>query len=190
MDPKQTISKRIIPALLVIVGILFIGSGLYVWRNAVDDPSDEQSNAGADVHYHAAFQIYIDSVLQDYSGMQFMNIEPCNDEEGEESDEEHDLSDVAERVHLHNNVGTVAHVHDSGVTWRNLFESLGIAELLSRPVFGYTDGAEKIGLLDDVMDPNATVVFGIGNQVPPLQYQIDLTQHIVKAELLLESCGL
>lgn len=70
------------------------------------------------LHYHANFAVFINEKQVDFSGSEFMHITPCGPEE------EHNEDGEEEKVHLHDNVGNVAHVHHDNVTWSDLFKNL------------------------------------------------------------------
>ena len=72
------------------------------------------------IHLHANFLVLKDGVIQDYSDDKYMEFEPCT------LDEKHGFFEKEERVHLHNTIGTVAHVHAPGVKWSELFSILGV----------------------------------------------------------------
>lgn len=160
--------------------LLLLGLAYAVWIFSESKQHD-------DVHYHAGFSVFVDGVLQDYSGAQFMKISPCLLDE----DHEHDFSDVTERIHLHNGVGTVVHVHAEGVTWRQLFESVQIAHLLDREVYTYRNGEPAPELLDAVVMPYESVIFAFGNDVSETEReQGTVTKaQIDHAEAQVEACG-
>jgi len=71
------------------------------------------------VHYHANFELYINGVRDEFGGPGYYEeVQNCT-------------SDTADnprtRVHMHNNVNNVVHVHAHGATWGQFFENLGYA---------------------------------------------------------------
>ena len=62
------------------------------------------------VHLHANFKVFIDGKEVDFAKPEFMT----------ESKQDH-----SKKVHLHDLRGDVVHVHYSGVTWSDFFDSLG-----------------------------------------------------------------
>lgn len=68
-------------------------------------------------HYHANFAVYIDGKREKFADSSYYtevaacavgtNIQP------------------EQRAHMHDNVNSVVHVHDDGVTWGQFFENLG-----------------------------------------------------------------
>jgi hypothetical protein len=102
--------KKIIKIALLLA--LIVLAGLAYFRPAGKDP---------EVHIHAGLHVYIDGEQQDYSGFEFMSIEPC----GEEEEDEHSDS-VNDNIHLHDGIGNVVHIHTDGVSWRHVLEKLGL----------------------------------------------------------------
>lgn len=72
-----------------------------------------------ETHYHANFAVFIDEKKLDFSHEKYMHVKPCT---GEVNREGH----FGDRVHLHDQVGDVAHIHDSGVVWGELIMYLGL----------------------------------------------------------------
>lgn len=69
------------------------------------------------VHYHANFALYVNGHRDTFSGPGFYEeVASCN------LDPE---SEPGHRVHMHDQINDVVHVHASGVTWGNFFENLG-----------------------------------------------------------------
>src|SRR5439155_147962 len=69
------------------------------------------------VHYHANFALYINGQRDQFQGPGYYEeVTACmNNHSG----------DPKTRVHMHNNVNSVVHVHDDGATWGQLFANLG-----------------------------------------------------------------
>lgn len=107
------------------------------------------------VHYHANFAVFIDGRKQDFSKDKFMNIEPCTDEE-----EEH-LDKLEERVHLHDNIGNVVHVHDVNVAWEDLFKSINY-KLPEKGAKFYLNGKEDKNGRKEIIRTNDKLLVDIG----------------------------
>jgi hypothetical protein len=152
------------------------GIGGWWWQNRVAHP---------DVHYHAGFQVYINGVKQDYSGIEFMHIKPCMTE----GESKHDLSDPIERAHLHDDVGDVVHIHDDGVVWKMLYDYLKIGS----PVrIGYINGKEFPGFLAGKIEPYDSLIGFIGEKPANWQELVDqrvTRERIVEVEGKSENCG-
>jgi len=72
---------------------------------------------GQAVHHHANFAVFVEGERLDLSGNEFMaELAACG--------LPHEELLPLERVHLHDNVPDVAHVHHEGVTWGHLFANL------------------------------------------------------------------
>lgn len=118
--------------LRVVFVILAVGLGAFAY-----------SKAEPEVHYHAAFQVYVDGAVVDFSATQYMHVEPCGleDEEEEETPEHVQL----EKAHLHDGVGDVVHVHREGAVWADLF--LNVGYVFAEPVAGYVNGSRVDSIL-------------------------------------------
>jgi hypothetical protein len=68
------------------------------------------------VHFHAGFVIYKDGKMLDFSDYKYMSPIPCTDDQHTQA--------TKDRVHLHDGVGNVVHVHANGVRWEELFKYL------------------------------------------------------------------
>lgn len=70
-----------------------------------------------DVHYHANFALYIDDKRDTFDSFTFYEeVQSCG------SDEENNPKN---RVHMHDEVNHVVHVHEPAVTWGHFFANLG-----------------------------------------------------------------
>jgi len=97
--------KAVIGAIIggVIAGALVLGTVRFIAAN-----HDE-------THYHANIAVYINGVRQDFKGPQYyQEISACN---------EH--ASPLGRVHLHDENPGLVHVHDTVVTWADLFANIG-----------------------------------------------------------------
>ncbi len=87
------------------------------------------------VHYHADFMIYINSEAQTLDSSSFYEeVTACS-----ESAQEKPTS----RVHLHDNVNHVIHIHDRAVTYGHLMSNLGFSlsdRILQTRQEAYVDG--------------------------------------------------
>ncbi len=69
------------------------------------------------VHYHANFALYINGQRDEFKSFAFY--------EEEQACREQDPDDVLGRVHMHDQVNHLIHVHAHGVTWSQFFANLG-----------------------------------------------------------------
>lgn len=185
---KQLADKKIY---LLIVTILFSIFLIVLIGLAVNKSRQFRHNTqtAADFHIHAAFQIYIDGKLQDFSDYKYMHFKPCIAGENET-----DYTDVREKVHLHDNIGDVAHIHYHGVTWQDLLLSLGLSKYLKiQPRYLYLDGVLTADLLTNEIDEYQLAVMAFGKDIPQVTMQ-NQSKHIdqayfEKVESSIESCG-
>lgn len=69
------------------------------------------------VHYHANFGVFIDGQREQFDSFTFYEeVASCAGDE---------LNNPKTRVHMHDNVSHVVHVHDGGATWGHFFANLG-----------------------------------------------------------------
>lgn len=85
-------------------------------------------------HFHANFALYIDGEKEDFKEEVFYEeVSSCGEID----------NNPLTRVHMHDNIGSVVHVHDASATWSNFFENLGLTlgdEVLSVRGKTYVDG--------------------------------------------------
>jgi len=110
--------------------------------------------AGQATHHHANFVVVVEGERLDLSGDEFMaELEACG--------LPHEELLPMERVHLHDNVSDVAHVHHEGATWGHLFANLdmGLGDdyLVTRDgrIHAEEDGSTLKFILNDA--PEASV---------------------------------
>ncbi|HSX15965.1 MAG TPA: hypothetical protein VLF40_04195 [Candidatus Saccharimonadales bacterium] len=68
-------------------------------------------------HYHANFAVYLNGQREQFKDPSYYVDEAACDETGK--------IQPLERAHIHDNINSVIHVHDDGVTWGQFFENLG-----------------------------------------------------------------
>lgn len=133
---KQRFTQPIVAALVgAVVGIGLFGLVRFIW---LPDGS---------VHYHANFAVIINGQREQFKGSQYyQEIASCDARAAPQS-----------RAHLHNNNNHVVHVHDSLVTWSDLFTNLGWSlgdTLISDGMHTYEDG--KGGKLNFILNGQPT----------------------------------
>jgi len=128
-DQANVVRKRSfwLPWYWLIVGIVVGMVGFMVFRMArAKSPF---------VHYHANFAVYINGQHQTFQGPGYYEeVTACN---------LHNANDVKSRVHMHDNINHVIHVHANGVTWSDFFNNIGYTlgdNVLSDGSSVYTDG--------------------------------------------------
>lgn len=134
------------------------------------------------IHYHANFAVFINGQRQEFKGPQFyQEIASCNDSANPQG-----------RVHMHDNIGHVVHVHDKLVTWGNFFNILGWS-LSDRALFdgtkSYVDGQDNelhfmlngkpaISIANEVIGNEDRLLVSYGNETPEqLQQQFSALEN-------------
>lgn len=145
---KRFMTKTAGVSLLIgaILGVLIVA----IIRFATYDPQL--------THYHANFEVFINGQRQLFKGPQYyQDVAACS--AFQEMTPE-------KRVHMHDNVNDVVHVHDEAVTWGAFFQNLGWA---IDPDFIKTD--QKLYVADDTH----TMIFMLNGQEQP-----DVTNTVIK----------
>jgi hypothetical protein len=117
-----------------------------------------------DVHFHAGFQIYINGTLQDFSDAKYMSLVPCTD----------DLKKkviIHDKVHLHDEVGDVAHIHQPHVVWNDLLSYLKF-RTDGKPFKAYINKSENDNALNTEIHPYDSLVLSIGKD-PDLKAHVE-----------------
>lgn len=164
--------------LLLGIIVLVLLAGGWWWR------SREVQAPAPEYHVHAIFIVYRDNVKLDFSGVQYMHIKPCTEDEVEETltpaEEQQD------RAHMHDNIGDVVHVHRRGADWQDLLTNISFD--FNAPVTGYRNGQPVSAILQTEIRENDRVLILVGNNtdietklqaLPSLEY---LQDSIAKGE--------
>lgn len=111
-------------------------------------------------HYHANFAVYLNGQRFEFKGPQYYEeVAACA---------VHGKIQPAQRAHMHDNINSVIHVHDDGVTWEQFFNNIG---WYLGPNFIQTDdgtmytenGDNKLNVM--LNGQNLTDISNIANQV-------------------------
>jgi hypothetical protein len=71
------------------------------------------------VHHHANFAIFVNGEREQFESFTYYEeVQACSDEYS---------GSPLSRVHMHDYVSNVVHVHDQAVTWGNFFENIGFS---------------------------------------------------------------
>lgn len=82
------------------------------------------------VHYHANFAVYVNGQREEFDNFSFYEeVQACSDDE---------LNNPRSRVHMHDQINHVVHVHDHAATWGHFFANLNFA--LGQNVLKTADG--------------------------------------------------
>jgi hypothetical protein len=163
----------------------------FIYNDRKDANADEQeehteeAEHSDEFHLHAAFKIVKNDQVLNFTDGKYMYYKPCGGEE-------EDMMTVQDKVHLHNFIGDITHVHSEGIIWRNLFESLGEEQPTS--YIGYLNGEVVVNLLDMEIKEYDKVLFIIGEvsaatNVNDLLDQIPDEARIKEIEKQVENCG-
>lgn len=128
------------------------------------------------VHMHAGFQVYDGEEQLDFSGVKYMYVGKCADMKAPEN--------LQDRVHLHNQIGDVAHIHAPGITWKDLFWSLEKEELIDEIDRMIVDGEEVDVNLEKEIKAYERTIFLIENDMSVDQAWDDIMSldHIIQVE--------
>lgn len=157
--------------------LMVIAAGAYYWQTSILHESEH-------VHYHAGFKVYIDNVLQDYSGYQYMNYTPCSQHNKKKSPEEEQI----EKAHLHENVGDVVHTHRSGAVWGDLFTNIKANFPSDKKIVGYIDGRRVEEIMSTPIEAYTTAIILIGESDATRSAEIVPKIHIEEVEKRSELC--
>ncbi len=187
-------NKKVLLPFLIVDAIVLLIVAYFMLPPSMDESDHNDTDhhdSEDDVHYHAGFRVVVNGEVQDYSGIEYMRISPCSTEY--DTHRPVDLTNPKERIHLHNNIGTVAHIHAAGVVWRELFVSLGLESLLSLPVTITNDKGQRItDGLTSIISPYESVLFSFGTSSLSKEDMAPLfvtQEDILTAEAQVEACG-
>jgi hypothetical protein len=155
--------------------LILIGIGLYTYTNK--EPKLR--------HIHAGFILFIDGKQKDFSGIDFMSLKPCRDDQNSYTKEE--IQD--QKAHLHDNVGTIVHSHREGAQWKNLFENMGYDPASSKTLNGYINGKKINNILNYPINDYDSAVFFIGREDAKLLSKALTKNQINEAEKTSRDCG-
>ena len=110
--------------------VIGAGAGYYNWQQQASSPSNEAVQEK--IHYHTGFLVLQDGEQLDLTSDEFMYFKPCGLDEGLVEATPND------RVHLHNGIGDVLHIHDDPVALEELLISLKLDTTLPWQVYNET----------------------------------------------------
>lgn len=155
-------TKKITPREIILVLVIFISGALTygLVRFILIEKND--------THYHANFALYINGNKEEFNSFTYYEeVAACS----------RDLeNNPKSRVHMHDNVNNIIHVHDKAVTWGDFFNNLGFTmadNLLVTPKgtyqtsdvnkFTYILNGEKINsIADKVINSEDSMLISYG----------------------------
>lgn len=135
-------------------------------------------------HVHAGFKVFIDDKLIDFSDIKYMYFLPC----GLDTADQKTLQD---KVHLHDRIGDVVHVHAEGIRWKDLFESLKYELPTNENIEYFKDGQRVENLLELEIMNEESVLIVVNGTKPESEYlneQVSL-EKIREVASSKENCG-
>lgn len=137
-----------------------------------------------EIHYHAGFRVFVNGVLQDFSGPEYMALTPCSDTTIYENDQ-------LEKAHLHDRIGYVVHSHREGGKWGDLFANIHYQFDPTKSVVAYLNGKQVTNVLEQTIRPYDSLIILVGRHGDIRQYlQQEVTQAEIKTvERKSEDCG-
>lgn len=165
----------------IVLAIVLAGCKLTLPKN--------EASVENEIHYHAGFVVFVDSVKQDYSSNKYMQIEPCLiDEPAQKTTEEIQM----DKGHLHNNVGDVVHVHTDGAVWGDFFTNIHASFDQTATFSAYIDGQSVEEIMTKPIKPYESLVLLVGSHDGVLDQFLNegvTRKQIEEAEAQVENCG-
>lgn len=165
------------PLFFGLIGLALVVLG-FIWFMRQVYPSAKP------IHYHAAFQVYQDGKLQDFSDLKYMHTEPCSQDGGETAPDPQ-----IEKAHLHSSVGDVVHVHRADGVWGDLFKNINV--YLPASASGFLNGHSDPNFLTKPIEPYQVLVVTLGDSPPisTLLSQVPTKAYIQQIEAKPDNCG-
>lgn len=183
-DPvkKTSLTRRLLHAVIPIFILSVIWFGWVIWYKVIPHPTPQ-------VHYHAGFIIVQDNKLVDFSGSQYMNVEPCKVKTNVTEVESPQQQQIS-KAHLHDHIGDVVHVESRNALWKNLFTNLNYP-INYQDTTAYINGNKVEDFQDQKIQPYQSLVLFIGsnNDTKNFLSQAVTKQQIQDIEKKSEDCG-
>lgn len=120
--------------IMQLVGVFLFGA---IWLIAVRFISYKDTS----IHYHANFAVFINDERLPFDNFTFYEeVQSCAGD---------DLNNPKIRVHMHDQVNHVVHVHDAGSTWGHLFANLNLSAgdtLFKTTDATYVEGVDNVDI--------------------------------------------
>ncbi|OGK39727.1 hypothetical protein A3A74_04505 [Candidatus Roizmanbacteria bacterium RIFCSPLOWO2_01_FULL_35_13] len=165
-------NKKLVILSLILLLILI---GIFIYQ--------KKKQSVKKIHYHAGFQVYVDNKLQDFSGIKYMSIKPCGEEEeGSEENEQ------IEKAHLHDKVEDVVHVEAEGAKWKDLFTNINYKIKPNKNLTGYVNGKKIENILEYPIKSYDSIIIFSGNVDEKLIKNAVTRKKIMDVEKKSEAC--
>lgn len=163
-------------SIIAIIYLVALG-GVY-WYSLAKNPKTEY-------HIHAAFNVYRDNTLIDFSDSKYMHVEPCGDTSNLKRTK---AEEQEEKAHLHDGIGDIVHTHRKNAKWSDLFGNMGYD--VSGSVTGYVNGAAVSDVLHQKINAydRALIMIGGAADVSSKLEMVPSVQRIHDVEAMQESC--
>jgi hypothetical protein len=162
---------------VLVVGLILLSAVAWVYFSPKKND--------APIHYHAGFRVYVDGQLQDYTDPKYMNYTMCTTTKKKPTKEDEQI----DKAHLHDGVGDVVHVEQSGSIWRDLFTNIKVQLPQDKPAVGYINGVQVADIMHSPITAYSTAIFIVGTNAGEHEKEIVPIEHIKEVEAKSELCG-
>lgn len=163
--------------IIAVIGIILLGTAIFFAAKKFFTPEK--------VHYHAGFVVFQNNKKLDFSDNKYMFIEPCTvNKKTDDSDADIQI----EKAHLHDNVGDVIHIEQTGAVWKDLFTNIKFPINYSK-VTAYIKGKQVADFQSQPIRPDDSLVVFIGNNDNKLLSQAVTKEYIQKEAKKSTTCG-
>lgn len=142
-----------------------------------------------DVHFHAGFVVFDNGKKVDFSDFKYMDISPCEEQDGKHLKVQTSEQVQKEKAHLHDGVGDVVHVHIKGARWSDLFLNINYPIEYGPQTVGYINGKLTPNFQDQEIGPEDSLVVFLEKTDESLLKQAVTKSHIEEIESKSELCG-
>jgi len=138
------------------------------------------------IHYHAGFVVFENNKQVDFSDFKYMEVKPCNLDEGKNKEKE---DEQIEKAHLHDQVGDIVHVERENSKWTDLFTNLHY-DIDYKIATAYLNSKKVDNFQNLIIQPYDSLVVLIGtNDTKKTLSKAVKKSHIQETEKRSENCG-
>ncbi len=183
-EPKKKTSlvRKLIYVEILILFFSILWLGGVIWSKVIPHPIQT-------IHYHAGFIVVKDSQLVDFSGSQYMDVEPCKLKPNQ-TEVKSPVQQQISKAHLHDGVDNVVHVENSDSLWKDLFTNIDYP-IDYQNATAFINGSKVQDFQDQKIQAYQSLVLfiGSGNDTKKFLAQAVTKQHIQDVEKKSEDCG-